>query len=97
MSERENTAALAASGWIGKPLPQIARALKVGDVTAEELVTLYKNRIDAIDRAGPMLQSILTLNPSAIDEARALDAKRAAGDVPGPLHGVPLLIKDVFT
>lgn len=94
MSEKENAADLVASGWIGKPLPQIARALKAGEVTAEELVTLYINRIDAIDRAGPMLQSILTLNPSAIDEARALDTKRAAGDVPGPLHGVPLLIKD---
>jgi amidase len=81
-------------GLLAKPLPEIAAALQSGEVTSEALVTDYLKRIEEIDRAGPSLQSILALNPDALEQARALDAKRAAGDVLGPLHGVPVLLKD---
>jgi amidase len=81
-------------GLLAKSLPEIAAALQSGEVTSEALVTDYLKRIEEIDRAGPSLQSILALNPDALDDARALDAKRAAGEVLGPLHGVPVLLKD---
>lgn len=65
-----------------------------GAVTSEQLVRAYLARIDQIDRNGPTLNSVLSLNPNALEQARALDAERAAGHVRGPLHGVPVLIKD---
>ena len=47
-----------------------------------------------MDRKGPTLRSVIALNPDALAQARALDAERKAGRVRGPLHGVPILIKD---
>lgn len=80
--------------WAAMSLPEIAAALRKGDVTAVALVEMYLDRINRIDRSGPMLQSVLTINPHALTEARALDLKRAAGEPLGPLHGVPVLLKD---
>ncbi|HZZ87596.1 MAG TPA: amidase [Caulobacteraceae bacterium] len=68
--------------------------MAAGRVTAEALVAAYAARIQATDWAGPALRSVICLNPRAGAEARARDAERAAGQVRGPLHGVPLLIKD---
>ena len=68
--------------------------MRNGDVTAEALVQSYLTRIEAIDRSGPTLQSVLALNPNALEDAKALDAKRANGEDLGPLHGVPILLKD---
>ena len=82
------------TGWPARTLPELAAALQAGEVTAETLTRAYLARIEAIDRAGPTLQSVLALNPGALDDARAADAHRAAGLPLGPLHGVPLLIKD---
>lgn len=84
----------AAEGWPAKTLPEIVSALEAGDVTSEELVAAYIDRIERVDHAGPALQSVLTINPDALEEARAADAKRAAGEALGPLHGVPVLLKD---
>ena len=64
--------------------------------TSEQVVDLYLHRIDEIDRAGPRLQSVLELNPDVHAIARQLDAERASGNVRGPLHGVPVLLKDVI-
>src|SRR5687767_4921627 len=63
-------------------------------VTSEQLVRAYLERIERIDRAGPKLNAVLALNPTALADARRLDAERRAGRVRGPLHGVPVLIKD---
>lgn len=83
-----------AADLIMQTLPEIAEALESGNVTAEELVTAYLVRIDAIDRSGPTLQSVLVLNPNALAEADESDARRAMGKSWGPLDGVPILLKD---
>ncbi len=69
-------------------------AMKDGRVSSEQLVRAYFDRIAEIDRAGPKLNSVIALSPRAITEARRLDAERAAGKLRGPLHGVPVLLKD---
>jgi amidase len=65
-----------------------------GDETARSLTQKYLARIDAVDRQGPMLHSVIELNPEALAIADTLDAERRAGRVRGPLHGIPILIKD---
>jgi amidase len=70
-----------------------ARVTK-GTDSAKSLVAKYRQRIEAIDRKGPMLRSVLELNPDADTIAEKLDAERAAGKLRGPLHGLPILVKD---
>lgn len=82
------------TGWPAMTLPEISAALRAGEVTSEALVQAYIDRINAVDRAGPTLQSVISVNPDALSIARELDAKRASGDPLGPLHGVPILLKD---
>jgi amidase len=65
-----------------------------GALTSHDLTQAYLNRIAAIDDAGPTLNAIIELNPQALAEADARDAERKAGKVRGPLHGLPILIKD---
>ena len=83
-----------ATGILAKSLPEIAKALNEGEITSEELVQLYLDRIDAVDKNGPTLQTILTLNPDVLADAKKLDQMRAAGITKGLLHGVPILLKD---
>jgi amidase len=83
-----------AADLILQTLPEISEALEAGNVTAEELVTAYLLRIDAIDRSGPTLQSVLAVNPDALAEADESDARRAMGKSWGPLDGIPILLKD---
>jgi amidase len=72
----------------------LRRALESGQLTARALTQAYLRRIDAIDRQGPALNSVIELNPDALDIAERLDIERKAGKVRGPLHGIPVLIKD---
>lgn len=65
-----------------------------GQLSSRELTQAYLDRIAEIDDAGPVLGSVIELNPKALDEADALDNERRAGKVRGPLHGVPILVKD---
>jgi len=75
-------------------LSELSEAIQAGDVSSEKAVQTYLDRIAAMDRAGPRLQSVLTINPDALEQARALDAELAEGKSRGPLHGIPLLVKD---
>ncbi|AUW60434.1 amidase [Sphingobium sp. SCG-1] len=68
--------------------------LGAGEVTSEAIVRAYLDRIARIDRAGPELHSVLSINPDALTQARTLDAERRAGKIRGPLHGLPILVKD---
>ncbi len=65
-----------------------------GRLTARRITELYLARIAAMDRAGPMLQSIIETNPDALSIADELDRERAAKGARGPLHGIPVLLKD---
>ncbi|HEY0943707.1 MAG TPA: amidase family protein [Opitutaceae bacterium] len=71
-------------------------AFQAGTLTAEKLTEIYLARITAYDKQGPAINTVIALNPKALDEARALDAERKAGKVRGPLHGVPIVLKDNF-
>jgi amidase len=73
---------------------QLMQAMHDGHLTSEKLVKQCLARIAAIDRAGPHLNSIIELNPEAVEIARLRDAERKAGQVRGPLHGMPILLKD---
>jgi amidase len=72
----------------------LADHLANGLLSSKEAVTTLVQRIAEIDRSGPTLRSVLSLAPDAVETAAALDAERAAGRVRGPLHGVPVLVKD---
>lgn len=77
-------------------IPQINQAFDGGILTSEELVQLYLNRIDAYDDRGPNLNSIISLNPNALEEAAALDLERQTTGARSPLHGIPVLLKDNY-
>ena len=77
-------------------IPELQDAMGAGQVTSADLVDLYLARIAAYDRAGPALNTIVRLNPLAREQAMALDAERAAGTVRGPMHGIPVLMKDNY-
>ena len=65
-----------------------------GKYTSEQLVQLYLKRIEAIDATGPQLHSVIEVNPDAVAIAVAMDKELKAGKNRGPLHGIPVLIKD---
>ncbi len=68
--------------------------IEAGEVTARRLAEMYLERIEALDRGGPALRSIIEVNPEALEIADALDRERRASGIRGPLHGIPVLIKD---
>jgi amidase len=69
-------------------------AMVSGRYTARQLVELYLKRIDEIDRQGPTLRSIIEINPDAVQIADELDDERRARGARGPLHGIPIVVKD---
>jgi amidase len=75
-------------------LDALQAQMSSGALTARALAEAYLRRIEAIDRAGPTLRSIIETNPDALDIADALDRERAQGNVRGPLHGIPIVLKD---
>jgi amidase len=75
-------------------IADLAARMQRGEVTSAELVRRYLERIEALDRHGPTLRSVIETNPEAEAIARGLDAERRARGPRGPLHGVPVLIKD---
>ena len=102
MAEVEAKAKANAAATESLPAPELAELtfadlqarMAAGTDTARSLVTKYHQRIEAIDQKGPTLRSVLELNPEAESIADQLDAERKAGKVRGPLHGLPILVKD---
>ncbi|HKH89059.1 MAG TPA: amidase family protein, partial [Acidimicrobiales bacterium] len=68
--------------------------METGETTSAEVTAALLERIEAIDGAGPTLRAVLRVNAGALDEATRLDGERREGRVRGPLHGVPILLKD---
>jgi len=75
-------------------IADIHAAYRDGELTARQLVQAYLDRIEAYDKNGPSINSVITLNPNALDEADRLDAAMRAGALAGPMHGIPILMKD---
>lgn len=75
-------------------IEQLRAAMVAGRATSEAITRAYLARIAAMDRTGPTLRAVIALNPDALAEAKAADARRKAGKTLGPLDGIPILIKD---
>jgi amidase len=75
-------------------IAELQAAMTTHGETAHSLVSKYLARIETIDRKGPALNSIIEVNPDARSIARELDRERKAGHVRGPLHGIPIVVKD---
>ncbi|HEY9248589.1 MAG TPA: amidase family protein, partial [Rariglobus sp.] len=65
-------------------------------LTSEKVVAAYLERLRAYDKQGPATNAVITLNTHALADARKLDAERKGGKTRGPLHGVPVVLKDNF-
>ena len=88
------TSGSTANNIVEAGVPQLQAAMQAGDTTSRGLVRSYIARIEAFDRAGPRVNSVIELNPDAAAVARERDLERRAGKVRGPLHGIPVLLKD---
>jgi amidase len=73
---------------------ELQKKMQSGEQTALSITRAYLRRIELIDRSGPALNSIIELNPDALAIAESLDKERKQGNVRGPLHGIPVLVKD---
>jgi amidase len=75
-------------------IAELQSKMDAGEVTAREVAETYLERIEQIDRGGPAINAVIELNPDALDIAAALDVERAEEGPRGPLHGIPVLLKD---
>lgn len=75
-------------------IPELQRRMAEGRLTCRRLVEMYLARIEALDGQGPALRSVIETNPDALEIADALDRERAERGARGPLHGIPVLLKD---
>ena len=91
--ERKSDAGLALSK---ATLPALGRAFEEGRLTAERLVQVCLDRIEAYDRRGPRINAVINLNPEALQRARDLDRERERRGPRGPLHGIPVVVKDTI-
>jgi len=82
------------SGPIEASIRDIHNAYAEGSLSAQRLVQMYLDRIDAYDQQGPRLNAIITINSMALEEAASLDRAYAEGGPVGPLHGIPIIAKD---
>ena len=73
---------------------QLQEKMEKGTYTSAQITQLYLDRIEAIDKNGPKLNSIIEVNPDALSIAKVMDQERKAGKIRGPLHGIPVVIKD---
>ncbi|MDP5054502.1 MAG: amidase family protein, partial [Congregibacter sp.] len=73
---------------------ELGAAMDAGTLSSQQLVQMYLDRIEAYDQQGPSLNTVILLNPHALDRARELDQERASTGPRSPLHGIPVVIKD---
>ena len=91
---RENGLSIAPFALDETTLADLQSAMASGRMTAHSITQQYLDRIHALDRTGPTLRSVIEINPDALSIAGTLDRERKAGRVRGPLHGIPILVKD---
>ncbi|WP_257985796.1 amidase family protein [Bacillus sp. M6-12] len=77
-----------------KTIEELQQALSIGEITSKELVLMYLHRISSFDKQGIAINSVLEINPDAVQIAEALDTERSQSGSRGPLHGIPVLLKD---
>jgi len=77
-------------------IADLQTAMDGGTLSSEKLVKMYLARIDAYDKQGPKINSVITANPKALEEARLLDAERRTKGRRSPMHGIPVAIKDLI-
>ena len=75
-------------------IDELQQKMQSGKITAVALTKMYLDRIASIDKAGPKLNAVIEINKQALTIAAALDKERKAGKIRGPLHGIPVLVKD---
>jgi len=78
----------------GISIDQLQEKMEKGEYTSHQIVQFYLDRIDQLDRSGPELQAVIEINPDALAIADSLDVERANNKVRGPMHGIPVLLKD---
>jgi amidase len=93
-SEAAITDDLTASQLEDATIAQLQAAMESGELSSAQLVELYLRRIERLDQSGPTVNSILQINPQALQIARNRDRERRATGARGPLHGIPILLKD---
>ncbi|MGH7655899.1 MAG: amidase family protein, partial [Gemmatimonadaceae bacterium] len=79
---------------LSKSVAELGAMMQRGEVTSHDLTQRYLARIAQMDKAGVALNAVIELNPDALAIAEQRDTERKAGNVRGPLHGIPVLIKD---
>jgi Asp-tRNA(Asn)/Glu-tRNA(Gln) amidotransferase A subunit family amidase len=89
-------ARLAAPEIVEATIPELQSAMEQHRLTSVQLVDAYLARIAAYDTRGPQLNAMIRLNPAARREAAALDEERRRGRIRGPLHGIPIILKDNY-
>lgn len=75
-------------------IDQLQQKMSSGELSSHDITKMYLKRIADIDKKGPALNAVIEVNPDALTIAAQLDAERKAGKVRGPLHGIPVLVKD---
>jgi amidase len=80
--------------WMEASIPDLQRAMRAGKLSSVALTKAYLRRIEQLDRKGPKINSVIEVNPDAVEIARERDAECKRGKMRGPLHGIPVLLKD---
>src|SRR4029079_18823639 len=75
-------------------IDELQKKMQTGEYTSRSITQLYLGRIDAIDKKGPSINAVIEINPDALAIADSMDLERKNGKVRGPMHGIPVLIKD---
>jgi len=81
-------------GLLEASIAELQTRMARGEIASLDLVRAYLARIEAYDQKGPTLNAVSTTNPDALEIAAALDAERAERGPRGPLHGIPIIVKD---